>query len=137
MKMHVRIEGTKDIRRKLLAMSEALTRETLVPIISDELEPMASEMRGLAARASGEMADSVTVSTELSPHQAAINTPIADVEVYAGPGPFVQAVQEEFGNYHQAPHPFIRPPFDSRVDQTLRRVGTAGVDAILDAAKTG
>jgi len=135
--MSVRIEGTDAIRRKLLAMGSALRRETMVPIIEDNLQPMADEMRALAARGTGEMADSVTVSTDLSPHQAAINQPIAEIEVFAGPGPLVQAIQEEFGNYHQAPQPFIRPAFDGNVDQAMKRVGADGIAAILDAAKKG
>lgn len=135
--MKVRLEGTAEIARKLKAMGAALQRETLVPIISEELEPMADQMRALAARGSGEMADSVTVGTELSPAQAASNEPIADVEVYAGPGPLPQAIQEEFGNYRQGPRPFIRPAFDAQVNGAMRNVGERGVDAILDAAKKG
>ena len=135
--MKMRIEGTKDIARKLRAMGKTLTRETLVPIISDELQPMADQMRETAARGTGELADSVTVGTELSPAQAATNEPIADIEVYAGPGPLPQAIQEERGNYRQAPRPFIAPAFEAHVDGALKRIGTRGIDAILAAAKKG
>nr|WP_317894435.1 HK97 gp10 family phage protein [uncultured Sphingomonas sp.] len=135
--MKVRLEGTAEIARKLKAMGAALRRETLVPIISEELEPMADQMRVLAARGEGEMAESVTVGTELSPAQAASNEPIAEIEVYAGPGPLPQAIQEEFGNYRQSPRPFIRPSFDANVNGAMRNVGERGVDAILDAAKKG
>lgn len=137
MRMKVRIEGTADIARKLRAMGVALQRKTLVPIMEENLEPMAAEMRAHAARRSGEMADSVTVGTELSPAQAASNVPIAPIEVYAGPGPNPQAVQEEFGNFHQAPDPFIRPAFDGHVDSAMRGIAEDGIDAILDAAKKG
>ena len=137
MKMKVRIEGTDQIARNLRAMGAALRRETLVPIISEELEPMAEQMRALAARGTGQMADSVTVGTELSPAQAASNEPIADIEVYAGPGPLPQVIQEEFGNYHRGPRPFIRPSFDAHVNGAMRNVGERGIDAVLDAAKKG
>lgn len=137
MKMKVRIEGTDKIARNLKAMGAALRRETLVPIISEELEPMAEQMRALAARGTGQMADSVTVGTELSPAQAASNEPIAEIEVYAGPGPLPQAIQEEFGNYHQAPRPFIRPSFDAHVNSAMRNVAERGIDTVLDAAKKG
>jgi hypothetical protein len=135
--MKVRLEGTAQIARNLKAMGAALRRDTLVPIISEELEPMAEQMRALAARGSGEMANSVTVGTELSPAQAASNEPIAEIEVYAGPGPLPQAIQEEFGNYRQGPRPFIRPSFDANVNRAMRNVGERGVDVILDAAKKG
>lgn len=137
MKMKVRIEGTDAIARKLRAMSKALRRDTLVPIMVDRLEPMAQDMRAHAARRSGEMAESVTVGTELSPAQAAINEPIAEIEVYAGPGPLPQAIQEEFGNVHQEPRPFIRPAFDAQAKSAMRHIADDGIAAILDAAKKG
>lgn len=137
MKMKVRLEGTDQIARNLKAMGAALRRETLVPIITEELEPMADQMRALAARGTGEMAESVTVGTELSPAQAASNEPIAEIEVYAGPGPLPQAIQEEFGNYRQGPRPFIRPAFDAHVNGAMRNVGERGIGAVLDAAKKG
>lgn len=137
MKMKVRLEGTDQIARNLKAMGAALRRETVVPIITEELEPMADQMRALAARGTGEMADSVTVGTELSPAQAASNEPIAEIEVYAGPGPLPQAIQEEFGNYRQGPRPFIRPAFDAHVNGAMRNVGERGIGAVLDAAKKG
>lgn len=137
MKMKIRIEGTNEIARKLKAMGKALRRETLVPIIEERLEPMADDMRAHAARRTGEMANSVTVGTELSPAQAAANEPIAEIEVYAGPGPLPQAIQEEFGNMHEAPRPFIRPAFDGHVKSAMTGIAEDGIDAILAAAKKG
>lgn len=137
MKMKVRLEGTDEIARKFRAMGKALQREVLVPIMVERLDPMAADMRAHAARRSGEMADSVTVSTELSPAQAASSVPIAPIEVYAGPGPNPQAIQEEFGNFHQAPSPFIRPAYDGHAKTAMRGIAQDGIDAILDAAKKG
>jgi hypothetical protein len=135
--MKIRIEGTDDIARKFRAMGEALQRETLVPIMEEHLQPMAEDMRAHAARRTGDMADSVTVGTELSPAQAASNEPIAPVEVYAGPGPFPEAIQEEFGNFRQGPRPFIRPAFDANVKSAMRAIADDGIDAILQAGKKG
>lgn len=137
MRIKVRIEGTNDIARKLKAMGKALRRDTLVPIIEERLEPMADDMRAHAARRTGEMANSVTVGTELSPAQAAANVPIAEIEVYAGPGPLPQAIQEEFGNIHEAPRPFIRPAFDNHAKTAMTGIAEDGIDAILAAAKKG
>ena len=137
MRPTVRIEGAADIRRKLLAMGDALRRDTLVPIMEDNLQPMAGDMRSMARRRTGKMADSVTVGTELSPHQAAVNEPIAEIEVYVGPGPLPEAIQEEFGNFHESPHPFIRPAFDANVRQALKRIGEDAADVVFDAAKKG
>ena len=137
MKMTIKVTGTDEIVRKIRAMGKALTRQTLIPIIADNVEPIADNMRSLARRRTGAMAESVTVSTKLSPHQAAIVEPIAPIEIYVGPGPLPQAIQEEFGNLREPPHPFIRPPFDSGVKSAVDGIAHDGIDAILDAAKKG
>ncbi|WP_230769530.1 HK97 gp10 family phage protein [Sphingomonas sp. Leaf4] len=137
MKMKVRIEGTDQIARNIRAMGKALTRETLMPILKEHVQPVADDMKAHAARASGEMADSTVVSERLSPRQQALRVPIAPVEVYAGPGPLPQAIAKEFGNIHTAPEPFIRPAFDAGVDRALKGIATDGIAAILAAAKKG
>lgn len=135
MKSTVKLVVSPNLRRNLKAMSAALKRETLVPIMERNMQPMADDMRAHADRVSGRMADSVTVGTELSPAQAASNVPIADIEVYAGPGPLVEAIQEEFGNFRQAPSPFIRPAFDAHVKSAVKGIAEDGIDAILGAVK--
>ncbi len=137
MKMKVRFEGADKIARNLRAMGEALRRETLVPIMERNLTPMADDMRARAPRRSGAMAESVTVSEELSPAQAAQNVPIAEIEVYVGPGPLPQAIQSEFGNYRQAPEPFIRPAFDGQHKQAMRGIAEDGIEAVLEAGRKG
>ena len=137
MKPTIRITGTKDISRRLDAMGKALRKQTLMPLVKEGLEPMADEMRARAARGSGQMTNSVTVSEHLSPAQSAQNVPIAEVEAYAGPGPNPQAIQEEFGNFRQSPRPFIRPAFDVHVDRALKHVARGGIDLVLKAAKKG
>jgi hypothetical protein len=137
MKMKVRIEGTDEIARNLKKMGAALRSSTLVPIMVEHLEPMAEDMRAHAARRSGQMADSVTVSQELSPAQEASHVPIAEIEVNVGPGPLPQVIAEEFGNFRQSPNPFIRPAFDSNVDTAMRGIAEDGIDAVLKAGRKG
>ena len=81
------------------------------------------------------MANSVTVGTELSPNQAALAERFAEIEVYAGPGPLPEAIQEEFGNFHEEPHPFIRPAFDTNVRQAMIDIADDAADVVFDAAK--
>jgi len=137
MKMKIRIEGTEDIARKLKAMGKALTRKTLTPILRENLQPIAEDMRANAARGSGEMAKSVRVSNRLSKTQRSKLDRIAPIEMYVGPGPLPQAIQEEFGNFHQQPRPFIGPAFDRGADKALEGIAEQGIDAILDAARKG
>jgi len=137
MRPKIRIEGTDAIARKLKAMGKALTRKTMLPILTDNVQPIADDMKANAARDKGDMAESVVVSERLSPRQQSLRVPIAPVEVYAGPGPLPQAIAKEFGNSRQAPDPFIRPAFDAGVDRAMKGIATDGIAAILDAAKKG
>jgi len=137
MKMKIRLEGDKEIARNLKAMGRALTRKTLKPIMRENLQPMAEDMRARAPRGSGELADSVRVSDRLSKTQRSKLERIAPIEMYVGPGPLPQAIQEEFGNVRQSPRPFIRPAFQGGVDKALRNIGQQGVAAILEAPKKG
>ncbi|WP_267348134.1 HK97-gp10 family putative phage morphogenesis protein [Sphingomonas sp. GM_Shp_2] len=137
MKVKVTSTGTKDIARRLDAMSKALQRKTIIPVLIKNTRPIADDMRDKAPRRSGQLANSVAVSTRLSPHQATVNEPIAQFEVYVGPGPLPQAIQEEFGNDHQPAEPFIRPAYDAGVDRALRGIAEDGIAAILAAGKKG
>ncbi len=135
MKMKVRIEGTDKIARNLKAMGKALTRKTLMPVLRENVQPIADDMRAAAPKASGELADSIRVTNRLSKTQRSKLQRIAPVEIYAGPGPLPQAIQKEFGNVREAPEPFIRPAFDAGVDRALRGIAKDGIKVILDAAK--
>ena len=137
MKPKIKVVGLEQMRKNVGKMIEALDREALVPIMREHMEPMADDMRSHAPRDTGALAKSITVSTQLSPAQAAANVPIAEVEVYAGPGPVPQAIQEEFGNFRQRPRPIIRPTFDANHKTARRKIGEDGIAVILDAAKKG
>lgn len=137
MRMKIRVEGTADIARKVKAMGRALTRKTLKPILRENLQPIAEDMRSGAAIGTGEMAKSVRVSDRLSKTQRSKLDRIAPIEMYVGPGPLPQVIQEEFGNLHQLPRPFIRPAFDRGADKAIDGIATQGLDAILDAARKG
>lgn len=126
---------SKNLKSNLKAMGKALTRKTLTPIMRENLQPMAEDMRSHAAVGTGEMAKSVRVSNRLSKTQRSKLDRIAPIEMYVGPGPLPQAIQEEFGNFHQRPRPFIRPAFDAGADKAMRGIAEDGIDAILGAVK--
>lgn len=135
MKPSMKLVLSKNLESNLKAMGRALTRKTLTPILRENLEPMADDMRAHAARGTGEMAESVRVTNRLSKTQRAKLERIARIEMYVGPGPLPQVIQEEFGNFRQAPRPFIRPAFDNHADRAIRGIAEDGVKAILGAVK--
>lgn len=137
MKPTIRIHVDARIDRRLEAMANALTEKALVGIMTHRLEPMADAMRNRVDVRSGALRDSIHVGRELSPAQAATHVPIAKVEVHVGAGPLVQAVQEEFGNFRQAPDPFVAPSFEEHGERAARDIAADGLELIERAAKKG
>ncbi|WP_241213810.1 HK97 gp10 family phage protein [Sphingomonas koreensis] len=133
----MRLHVDARIDRRLEAMADVLTEKVLVGIMTKRLEPMADAMRDRVDVRSGQLRDSIHVGRELSPSQAAQHVPIAEVEVFAGAGPLVQAVQEEFGNFRQAPDPFVAPAFEEHGEPAARNIAADGLELIERAAKKG
>jgi len=135
MKPTIRVEGGDKLRKAMSRLKKGTQRKVVQPILAERLEPMAETMRARARRRTGQMADSVTVSTRLSPAQRAKNRRESPIEVYAGPGSLPQAIQEEFGNFREAPHPFVTPAYEQHKRQALDGVGDDIFDAIVAALK--
>ncbi len=57
------------------------------------------------------------------------------VEVFAGPGPDPQAVQQEFGNKNHPAQPAVRPAWDATKNKVLARTAEALGDEIMKAAR--
>ena len=74
------------------------------------------------------LAPSVTVGTKLSGrqkkrHRRMFKNDKAAVEMFVGAGPLPSAHNQEFGNEHHAPQPFLRPAWDAEGGKTLERLG--------------
>lgn len=60
------------------------------------------------------------------------------VEVFAGPGPVPQAIQQEFGNRNHPAQPFARPAWEETQDQVLKNVKVGlGAEIGKAAARAG
>lgn len=117
-----RIEGLKELDEALKELPRATARNVLLRTLRQQGEPIRADGERNAPKDKGGLKASYTVGTKLSRRQKSQNKKESAVEVYIGPGPAAKGVQTEFGNAHQAPHPHLRPAFDSNVHRVLEGI---------------
>lgn len=130
------LEGLADLDELLGAFSEATGKNILKRAAIDALQPVDEAWRanaptgpgrasGKQKHAAGRLKRSGGIGTKLSKRQAKLAEKDSYVEVAAGPGPNVEAIQTEFGNDHQAARPFLRPAWDATKDEVANRVAAS------------
>jgi HK97 gp10 family phage protein len=117
-----KIEGLAELDEALSELPKATARNVLLRTLKEQGAPIRDAGEANAPRLEGGLQQSYTVSTKLSRRQKKLNRKESDVEVYIGPGPAAKGVQTEFGNAHQAPHPHLRPAFDTNVQRVLNGI---------------
>lgn len=116
------------------ATAKAVMRRSL----KKAAQPMADMAQSGAPVLSGTLQESVAISTKLSKRQKSLHRKMfkndkAAVEMFVGAGPLSSAHNQEFGNEHNAPQPFMRPAWDAEAKPTLERIG---VEMWADIKKT-
>lgn len=108
------MEGMKEVQTALRRLPNVTARRITYRIMRRRLKPIADDMRTLAPDGEGDLKKSITVGTKLSKRQRSMHRRENrhDMEMFAGPGPLPQAVQQEFGNENHPPQPFARPAWD-------------------------
>lgn len=134
MKMTVRVEGLADLDKALGQFKASTAKGVLRRVGRKALEPFDSAWRANAPRLSGELADSGAIGSKLTRSQRKAHERQSFVEVFAGPGPHPQAVQQEFGNAQHPAQPFVRPAWEAKKDQVLDGVATGLGDEIEKTA---
>lgn len=119
----VRVTGLADLKLRLSGASEITDPSVVQPALLAGGEPVAEAARSIVRQRSGRLEQSIDVGTELSSHQAddGETGPVA----YIGPASMAEAITEEFGTLHEAPHPYLRPAWEQQQG--------AAVEAIADA----
>lgn len=134
MKTTVRVEGLSELDKALGALAEeygkASGKAVLRRVATKALEQMAETARGLApddpATQSNDLKASITVGTKLNKRQARLarrDQNKSTVTVYMGTAD-PAGIQNEFGNVHQSPQPFLRPAFDAHKMEAIQIVAT-------------
>jgi hypothetical protein len=126
----VQTTGFAELERALQTLGrEATQKASLRRSAVKALQPVATLAEALAPRDKGTLAVSIGVGARLTKRQAGLHRRMfrddrAAVEVFAGAGGLAQAVQMEFGNFKDAPQPFMRPAWDAEGLKTLDRLAT-------------
>lgn len=113
------VEGLSDLEDGLAEFPKATAKNVLKRVLLKAGQPIADDAEASARRRSGKLQTSFGVSSKLSRRQRTQHKQQSMVEVFAGPGALVQAITEEFGTSSQAPHPMLRPAWDSKGPKAL------------------
>lgn len=124
-----KLTGMAELEKKLGDLKPAVAKSVCVKALKAGGEPVARAARDKVRERYGDLRESIDVGQRLSRRQAAENRKESDVEVYVGPGPFPQAITEEFGTVHETGSPFMRPAWDEKQLEALDLIGaTLGIE---------
>lgn len=131
------VEGLDDLLAAFDGLSEAASKGVLRRVGRQALQPFDAAWRAGAPELTHTLEESGDVGSRLSRTQRSQHTRESEVEIFAGPGPNPQAVQQEFGNGLHAPQPFMRPAWEAHQEQVLDDVGTGLWTEVEKAAERG
>jgi len=139
MKVSMTFTGWKEMARALRGLPEAVSLNVQRQALRKAAEPMRAEAAALAPRGpdAPHIADNIVIGTP------AITGVLADLvheseQAVVAVGPqknYFYGLFWEFGWIHHAAHPFMRPPFDTKVSECLSILGRELWTAIERAAK--
>jgi len=141
----VQIEGLRELEQALGELPKATARNVLRRVLMKRAQPIVDTARQLVPVDSGQLRDSIAVSTKLgtkagkSGFAAAMRAGLGKeaavqamrdarraargqgsfAEVYVGPGRLPHAHMVEFGTSKMTPRPYWRPAFDANKDGIL------------------
>lgn len=131
------IDGLDELSAAFDGLSAAAGKGVLRRVGRQALGPFDAAWRAAAPELTHTLEESGDVGSRLSRSQRSQHTRESEVEVFAGPGPNPQAVQQEFGNGLHAPQPFARPAWEGTQDETLQIVEDGLWAEIKKAAERG
>ncbi len=123
MKVTVKLEGLRELDAKLGQFKASTAKSVLRRVGRKALAPVDEAWRLAAPQLSGHLADSGSIGSKLTRSQRAAHERESFVEVFAGPGPHPQAIQQEFGNENHPAQPFLRPAWEDNKDRVFDIVG--------------
>lgn len=123
-KATVKVEGLKALQTALQELPKATAQSVMLRVLKKRAQPIAEAAKQLVPVASGELRNSIVVSTKLTRRQLGQHEKAGpnDVEVFVGPGALPQAHLQEFGTFKEPPQPFMRPAWDAEKENTLKGI---------------
>lgn len=133
MKRTFKIEGLSDLDNALGQLPKATAKNVLARVALKRLAPMVEDMKERAPEDHGGLKASIIATTK-RPKGGGSEPRRSTVEAFAGPGRHPKALQQEFGNEHHGPQPYVRPAWDNGSDALLDGIAEDLGDEISAAA---
>jgi HK97 gp10 family phage protein len=151
-KQTVKVEGLRELNNALAELPKATSRNVVRRTLIKALTPMEQQAEALAPELTGELRETIDVSTKLSKRQMAAHKaetgskavrtaegwrsdPKTEIFMFMGPRSSSKSIVQEFGSVHQAPKPYMRPAWDSGAMPALDTIKTEMWAEIDKAAK--
>jgi HK97 gp10 family phage protein len=134
-----KIEGLKDLEEAFKRLENVNQRKASARrALKKAAQPIADDASRLAPREFGTLGESIKVGAVLSKRQRGLHRKMfrddrAAVEMFVGAGPLSSAHNQEFGNEHNPPQPFMRPALQKN---TSHFMDTIGAELWADLDKT-
>ena len=135
--MKIKIEGLKQLDAALGELKAGAAKAVLRRVGREALQPFDASWRAKAPHLSWDLEQSGSVGSALYQSRGGAKRPVREsaVEVFAGPGPHPQAIQQEFGNRNHPPQPYARPAWEETKNQALQIVADQLGGEIKKSAK--
>ncbi|MBX3482533.1 HK97-gp10 family putative phage morphogenesis protein [Phenylobacterium sp.] len=118
----VEVLGLKQLDEALGQLKLSTAKNVLRRTGRKALAPFDEAWRARAPEHTHALERSGGVGSNLTREQRRSHERESFVEVFAGPGPLPQAIQQEFGNINHPPQPYFRPAWEATKDQVLQIV---------------
>lgn len=140
MAVKVKVTGLRQLDRALGELPKSTGKAVLRRVLKKAAQPIADHAEALAPVDKGTLKHSIGVGTKLTSRQKAQHRKMfksdkASVEMFAGAGGLPSAHNQEFGNEHNGPQPFMRPAWAATKMQVLDTIKDDLGDEIIAAAK--
>lgn len=120
----MKVEGLRELDKALGELPKSTGKNVLRRTLKKAGEPLRADWASRAPKATGDLSESVAISTKLGPRQKRLQRKRhkSTVEVFVGAGKLPQAHLQEWGSAHHAPQPHARPAWDANQMRTLEIV---------------
>lgn len=113
MKRTAHVEGLAELDNALGQLPKAVAKGVLRRVALGRLAPMVEDMRVRAPEGETLGLKHSIIATTKRPRGGGSEPRKSTVEAFAGPGRHPKAIQQEFGNEHHGPQPYVRPAWDA------------------------
>lgn len=115
-----KVEGFRGLEANLDRVSKGQSKAVMRKSLKEAAQPVADAARADAPEVTGDLKESIGISTRLTKRQARIHRRggRGDVEVFVGAAD-PQAHLVEFGSENNSPKPFMRPAWDTNKQRVL------------------